>query len=272
MARDIKQLHPRLQEKAAELVALCEENGISIKIGECYRTVEEQNALYAQGRTKPGNKVTNAKGTSYSSQHQWGIAMDFFLDMDIDGDGKKSDDAFNNKKKTFNKVGKLAKSIGLGWGGDWKSPVDMPHVYLDDWGSTTSKLKKLYGTPEKFMKTWKPEEKPAAKPEKKEETPKVSDTKEKETVKKKYSGTFPSLPERGYFKLGDGYKTLTNNTTQIKRVQKLLNWIMGASIKVDGDYGPKTEALCKKFQDKYGLVVDGEFGTKSLAKAKTIKK
>lgn len=154
MARDITQLHPRLQKKVDELISLCKKNGIAIKISECYRTVDEQNELYAQGRTKPGSIVTNARGTSYSSQHQWGIALDFFLDMDIDGDGKKSDDAFNNRKSTFNKVGKLAKSIGLGWGGDWKSPVDLPHVYLPDWGKTTTELKRKYGTPEKFMKTW----------------------------------------------------------------------------------------------------------------------
>lgn len=154
MGRDITKLHPRLQEKADELIKLCKKNGISIKIGECFRTVEEQNALYAQGRTKPGNIVTNARGTSYSSQHQWGIAFDFFLDMDIDGDGKKADDAFNNKKKTFQKVGSLAKSIGLGWGGDWTSPVDLPHLYLPDWGKTTSELKRKYGTPTKFKKTW----------------------------------------------------------------------------------------------------------------------
>jgi hypothetical protein len=154
MGRDITKCHPRLQTKAEELIALCKKNGITIKIGECYRTVEEQNELYAQGRTKPGNIVSNAKGTNYASQHQWGIAMDFFLDMDIDGDGKKSDDAFNNRKSTFEKVGKLAKSIGLGWGGDWTSPVDLPHVYLPDWGKTTGELKRKYGTPDKFKKTW----------------------------------------------------------------------------------------------------------------------
>ena len=271
MARDITQLHPRLQEKAAELIALCKKNGITIKIGECFRSVKEQNDLYAQGRTKPGSIVTNAKGTSYSSQHQWGIAMDFFLDMDIDGDGKKSDDAFNNRKSTFNKVGKLAKSIGLAWGGDWKSIVDLPHVYLPDWGSTTSKLKSKYGTPEKFMKTWE-SEKQVSKVEKEEPTKVPVVKEEKETAKKKYTGTFPALPPRGYYKKGDGYKTLTNYTKQIKRVQKLLNWIMNASITVDGDYGEKTETLCEKFQKKYGLAVDGEFGKKSLAKAKTIKK
>lgn len=152
--RDITQLHPILRQKVNELLKLCEKNGISIKVGECVRTVAEQDALYAQGRTKPGNRVTNAKGSSYSSMHQWGIAFDFFLNMDIDGDGSKSDDAFNNRTKMFNKVGALGKSIGLEWGGDWKSIVDLPHFQLPNWGSTATKLKRTYGTPEKFRASW----------------------------------------------------------------------------------------------------------------------
>lgn len=152
--RDVTQLHPTLQQKANQLIELCEKNGIHIKIGECVRTVAEQDALYAQGRTKPGSIVTNAKGSSYSSMHQWGVAFDFFLDMDIDGDGSKSDDAFNNKTGMFNKVGALGKSIGLEWGGDWKSIVDLPHFQLPNWGSTATKLRNTYGTPEKFRATW----------------------------------------------------------------------------------------------------------------------
>lgn len=52
------------------------------------------------------------------------------------------------------KVAKIAKNLGLGWGGDWTSIVDTPHFYLKKWGSTTAKLKQLYGTPDKFKKTW----------------------------------------------------------------------------------------------------------------------
>ncbi|MCM1220158.1 MAG: M15 family metallopeptidase [Lachnospiraceae bacterium] len=152
--RDVTQLHPTLQQKINQLLELCKKNGISIKVGECVRTVAEQDALYAQGRTKAGSIVTNAKGSTYSSMHQWGIAFDFYLDMDIDGDGTKSDDAFNNRTGMFNKVGALGKSIGLEWGGDWKSIVDLPHFQLPDWGSTATKLRNTYGTPEKFRATW----------------------------------------------------------------------------------------------------------------------
>lgn len=153
--RDFTALHPTLQEKATLLKEKCKEQGISILFSECVRTKAEQDALYAQGRTTSGSIVTNAKGSSYSSQHQWGIAVDFYIDMDVDGDGKKSDDAFNNSTKLFNKVGAIAKTLGLGWGGDWTSIVDTPHLYLPEWGSTTTKLKQQYGTPEKFMATWK---------------------------------------------------------------------------------------------------------------------
>lgn len=144
--RNINALHPELQQKIAELLKLCEKKGLKVGISECLRTVEEQDALYAQGRTQPGNKVTNAKGSTYSSQHQWGIAFDFYRD---DGAG-----AFNTSGSFFEKVGSLAKSLGLGWGGDWKSPVDKPHLYLPQWGSTTAVLKRKYGVPDTFKKQW----------------------------------------------------------------------------------------------------------------------
>ena len=144
--RDITMCHPRLQELSGRLVEECKKQGLIIKIGECYRTVAEQDELYAQGRTKPGNIVTNARGSSYSSQHQWGIAFDFFRN---DGNG-----AYNESGNFFGKVGAIGKKLGLGWGGDWKSIVDKPHLYLPDWGSTTAQLRQQYGTPEKFITTW----------------------------------------------------------------------------------------------------------------------
>jgi peptidoglycan L-alanyl-D-glutamate endopeptidase CwlK len=125
--RDITVLHPAAQYRAPLLVQKCAEQGIRIKIGECYRTVKEQDDKYAQGRTAPGIIVTKCKGSTYSSMHQWYIAFDVFLDMDIDGDGKTSDDSYNDKLSTFRKIGKIGESIGLEWGGDWRSVTDKPH-------------------------------------------------------------------------------------------------------------------------------------------------
>ena len=99
--RDISQLHPDLQVKVAQLQRLCEAKGLKIGIGECVRTVAEQDALYAQGRTKPGKVVTNAKGSTYSSMHQWGVAFDFYRN---DGKG-----AYEDSDGFFSKVGQIGQ-------------------------------------------------------------------------------------------------------------------------------------------------------------------
>lgn len=92
-------------------------------------------------------------------------------------------------------------------------------------------------------------------------------------VKKTYSGTFPTLPtSRGYYQLGDGYETLKTYKAQIKRLQTFLNWYLASELKVDGQYGPATRDAVCKFQKKHGLEPDGKFGSKSLDKAKTVKK
>jgi peptidoglycan L-alanyl-D-glutamate endopeptidase CwlK len=154
--RDITRCHPRLQRAAKKLVARCKKQGINIKIGECLRTAAEQDKLYSYGRTDMSRgRCTNAKGSTYSSMHQWGIAFDFYLDMDVDHDGKKSDDAFNDDTGLFEKVGEIGKKIGLEWVGGWTSIKDRPHFQLKSWGSTPYLLRRKYGAPEKFMKTWK---------------------------------------------------------------------------------------------------------------------
>ena len=147
-------LHPWLNYKLGLLLKQCAKKGIYLIITEGFRSKEYQDKLYAKGRTKPGNIVTNAKGSDYSSQHQWGIAFDIALKYDVDGDGRITDDTYNNKG--IKDVAKIAKSkkVGLAWGGDWVSPVDTPHFYLEKWGDTPAKLKRTYGTFEKFKKTW----------------------------------------------------------------------------------------------------------------------
>ena len=151
--RDVTQLHPRLQEKFELLQKKCAQKGITIRATECLRTAKEQDALYAKGRTAPGPKVTNASGKDAKSMHQWGVAVDIVIDMDADKDGDVDiRDLYN--VKLLNVVGKIGESIGLEWGGSWKSIVDKPHFQLPDWGSTPTKLKAKYGTPKKFIATW----------------------------------------------------------------------------------------------------------------------
>lgn len=143
---NVTRLHPRLKRLQKKLIAQCAAWGLPIRITQEIRTAEEQDTLYALGRTKPGNIVTNARGSSYSSHHQWGTAFDFCRD-----DGKPP---YDDSDRFFEKVGAMGKALGLEWGGDWKSIVDKPHFQLPDWGSGTAKLKELYCSPERFEKSW----------------------------------------------------------------------------------------------------------------------
>lgn len=82
---------------------------------------------------------------------------------------------------------------------------------------------------------------------------------------KPYTGTFPKLPTRKYFKRGD-------KGTQVKYLQKFLNWYGEYKLVVDGVIGSKTIIAVEKFQKAEGLDVDGLFGKQCLAKAKVVKK
>jgi peptidoglycan LD-endopeptidase CwlK len=115
----IATLLPELRPIARSLVQKAAQNGITIKIISGLRTYAEQDALYAQGRTKPGAKVTNAPG-GYSN-HNFGIAFDIGV---FEG-SKYLEDSVKYKA-----VGALGMDLGLEWGGSWKSLVDQPHFQL----------------------------------------------------------------------------------------------------------------------------------------------
>ena len=85
------------------------------------------------------------------------------------------------------------------------------------------------------------------------------------STKKTYTGTFPTLPSRGYFKKWD-------KGTQVRNLQYFLNWSIKAGLIVDGIIGDKTISAVKKFQKAVGITQDGLFGKNSLAKAKAYKK
>lgn len=93
------------------------------------------------------------------------------------------------------------------------------------------------------------------------------------TTGKKYTGDIPEFSKkRSYYKKGDGYKTLTGSKKQIRRIQRALNWAVGADLKVDGEFGEKTEKAVKKFKKKVGLSSSGKWGKKCNAKLKAMRK
>lgn len=87
-----------------------------------------------------------------------------------------------------------------------------------------------------------------------------------------YSGKYPDLPKRGYFKYGDGIYSMKSYQTQIKRVQRLVNWVMDYSLVVDGEYGQKTDKAVTGLQKRFGLQPNGCFGNKCLKACKNFKK
>lgn len=123
-------LHPVVAESEGVLVRMAARRGIEVVITHGYRSVEEQDALFAQGRSSSGNIVTNARGGE--SYHNYGLAIDFALrtpDGDIVWDMKRDDNG--NGKADWMEVVDLAKELGFTWGGDWTNFPDYPHLQMD---------------------------------------------------------------------------------------------------------------------------------------------
>lgn len=117
--RNIATLLPEVRPIARALVHKAAQAGIRIKVISALRTYAEQDALYAQGRTKPGRKVTNARGGW--SNHNFGIAFDV---------GVFEGSAYLAESVKYKAVGALGMDLGLEWGGSWKTLVDQPHFQL----------------------------------------------------------------------------------------------------------------------------------------------
>lgn len=111
----------------AELfLAKCDEVGIDVLVTSTFRDHESQAELYAQGRTKPGKIVTNAKpGESF---HNWKVAFDVVpMRFGKCVWGTKGEDG-----KLWERIGKLGESVGLEWGGSWAKFKDFPHFQFLD--------------------------------------------------------------------------------------------------------------------------------------------
>lgn len=124
--RDYDKLHTGFAELILMLVLKVKEAGHDIKIAQEVRSVEEQNRLYAIGRTKTGLRVTNAKGGD--SMHNYNLAVDFCLVNDVIERGRRT--RYPSWHPVWKAIGEAAKELGLEWGGDWKTIKDRPHVQL----------------------------------------------------------------------------------------------------------------------------------------------
>ena len=113
-SRNINDLQPYVKYLAQKLIDKAEEQGLKVLITSTLRDKEYQAYLYAQGRTRAGQIVTNLKTPT---AHGSGLAFDICQNIK----GKEWDIDF------LNKVGKIGVTLGLEWGGNWKKFVDRPH-------------------------------------------------------------------------------------------------------------------------------------------------
>ena len=121
----LKDAHPELVGRwIAVLDAYCTAHpGSTLRVTCTYRSPEEQQVLYGQGRTAPGTIVTERDGVAHRSLHNMLPAR--ALDFAVLVAGKVVWDA-----SQYEPVGALAQAHGLVWGGAWPHFKDFPHVEL----------------------------------------------------------------------------------------------------------------------------------------------
>jgi peptidoglycan L-alanyl-D-glutamate endopeptidase CwlK len=130
-SRSLSDLHPKLRPVAEQFLARCKAAGLDILLTCTYRSAAEQNELYAQGRTKPGQIVTRARGGQ--SAHNFEL------------DGKPAAKAFDivplvlgkpvwdNQHPDWQKAGEIGMALGLNWYGAPNAPFrEFPHFQLKE--------------------------------------------------------------------------------------------------------------------------------------------
>jgi len=141
---NIKTLTLTTQVYARLFLLNLRDKGWDVRIISGTRTYDEQNALYAQGRTVKGAKVTNAKAGE--SWHNFGLAWD----VGIFRDGGRE---YVLDVKEYAKLAQDAKLIGipnLVCGIDWKGFPDPPHYHIQPSGWTISSIKEAFDSGLRF--------------------------------------------------------------------------------------------------------------------------
>jgi peptidoglycan L-alanyl-D-glutamate endopeptidase CwlK len=123
-SRNLGDLDPVFRVKAQQVLAACADRGVTLLVTCTLRSMTEQTALYAQGRTAPGRKVTNAQAGQ--SAHNYGLAMDVVPLRN----GKPVWDA---RAPEWQVYGEEVRKAGLEWAGDWRRFKEYPHCQMPDW-------------------------------------------------------------------------------------------------------------------------------------------
>jgi len=92
--------------------------GLRVVVTCTYRSQEEQDALYAQGRTKAGRVVTRAKRSKHTQRVAWDVAFRVIATGKVTWDGP------------WPILGKIARDLGIEWGGSWAGWKDRCHFQV----------------------------------------------------------------------------------------------------------------------------------------------
>ena len=144
--RNLARVNPQLAARIRNMAADLKAQGITIAVTSGLRTFAEQDALYAQGRTKPGGIVTNARGGQ--SLHNYGLATDV---VPLDANGQPN---WNVGESTWQKIGAAGKKQGLEWGGDWTSFKDRPHFQMTGGKSISTLLSEYRANGGNLNRIW----------------------------------------------------------------------------------------------------------------------
>lgn len=117
-SRKIDDLVFPVKKRALNFIQACKDAGIDLLVTCTVRDDEAQDALYAQGRTAPGPKVTNARGGD--SFHQYAVALDV-VPMRA---GKPVWSTAGANGALWEQIG---EACGLEWAGRWVRFREFPH-------------------------------------------------------------------------------------------------------------------------------------------------
>jgi peptidoglycan L-alanyl-D-glutamate endopeptidase CwlK len=234
--RRLEKVHPTLAARIETLLNNLTQLGFQVEVVQGLRTFAEQDALFAQGRSRPGMIVTRARGGQ--SNHNYGLAVDVV--------------PFNNGQPNWNApmgvwttIGSEAHKLGLEWGGDWRKFVDKPHIQLP--GPSVAQCLQLFRRAgNKLDLVWA------------EASRRVLGTPPSPGVP-----PIPPVIPSGATGVSTSHPTLRQKARG-EAVRALQLALVGAGLllatAVDGIFGPGTLAAVRKFQQSKGLTVDGIVG------------
>ena len=129
-SRNLDDLNQYTHEAAIKHKKLCADKGVELLIYCTKRENEEQNSLYAIGRTNPGKIVTNARaGESAHNPGKDGKASAYDCCPMIGGKPM-----WDSKHPSWRIVGECGEEAGLVWSGRWTGKLkETAHFQDPNW-------------------------------------------------------------------------------------------------------------------------------------------